>query len=130
MTTKITKLFNDLEEDLRLTDLPAFADRVAHIRTSLTPVQKKAPVKGVALKIEITENGKTTEVFFDNEKAAEAFLKMKHKNRISSSRRPEGLWVPTRPSNGITEQYRDKCAEYWRASDDQNLTFTVKIIKA
>lgn len=126
MTLKITKLFNDLEEDLRLTDLPAFADRVALIRSSLTPAQKKAPVKGVALKIEVTENGKTTEVIFEDEKKAEAFLKLKYKQRLSSSIRPKGLSVPR---DRYSEHYKTDCADYWHASDCQNLTFTAKITK-
>ena len=131
MNTKITKLFSDLEEDLRLTDLPAFADRVALIRKSLTPVQKKAPVKGAALRLEVTENGKTTEVFFDDEKKAEAFLKLKHKQRMNSHRSPEGLSVPRWDHRwDHREEYHQECADYWRASEEQNLTFTVKIKRA
>lgn len=131
MTPKITKLFDELEEDLRLTDLNLFADRVAFIRKSLTPAPKKVTPKinAVALKLEITENGKTSEVIFRTEKEAEAFLKLKQKQRLSSHRNPEGLTVPI-CLHGKYGEYRDDCAAYWRASDEQNLSFTVKITKA
>ncbi len=129
MTPKITKLFDELEEDLRLTDLDSFADRVAFIKKSLAPAPKKVTpkTKAVALKLEITENGKTSEVIFQTEKEAEAFLKLKHKARLTSSRTPKGLSVPFDHRNG---RYLDECAAYWKASDEQNLTFTVKITKA
>jgi len=127
MTPKVTKLFDDLEEDLRLTDLGSFADRVAFIKKSLTPAPKKATPKinAVALRLEITENGKTSEVIFQTEKEAEAFLKLKQKQRLSSHRKPKGLSVPV-----LSHGKYDECAAYWAASDEQNLSFTVKITKA
>ena len=131
MTPKVTKLFDDLEEDLRLTDLDLFADRVAFIRKSLTPLPKKVTPKinAVALRLELTENGKTTEVVFQTEKEAEAFLKLKQKQRLSSHRNPKGLDVPSYQYSNA-EKYSRECREYWKASDEQNLTFTVKITKA
>jgi len=132
MTPKISKLFDDLEADLRLTGLEPFANRVAHIKKSLTPLQKKAPVKGIPLKLEITENGKTTEVTFPNEKEAEKFLVLKQKHRIASHRNPKGLSVPIYRHGRIEdyEDYEDKCAEYWKAAQGQNLDFRVIISRA
>lgn len=137
MTPKVTKLFDELEEDLRLTGLDLFADRVAFIKKSLMPAPKKVTpkIKTFALKLEITENGKTSEVIFPTEKEAEAFLKLKQKQRLSSHRNPEGLSVPRFDLYGGTyaariEEYNKDCAAYWQASDDQNLSFTVKITKA
>lgn len=137
MTPKITKLFDELEEGLRLADLILFADRVAFIKKSLTPAPKKVTPKinAVALKLEITENGKTSEVIFEDEKKAEAFLKLKQKQRLSSHRNPEGLTVPCFDFYGGTyaskiEEYNKGCAAYWIASDEQNLSFTVKITRA
>jgi len=131
MTPKISKLFDELEEDLRLTDLNLFADRVAFIKKSLTPAPKKVTpkIKTFALKLEITENGKTSEVIFQTEKEAEAFLKLKQKQRLSSHRNPKGLSVPVW-RHGEYDEYRDECAAYWVASDEQNLSFAVKITKA
>ena len=137
MTPKVSKLFDELEEDLRLTDLNLFADRVSFIKKSLMPVPKKVTPKinAVALKLEITENGKTSEVIFQTEKEAEAFLKLKQKQRLSSHRNPKGLTVPCFDSYGGTYaarigEYNKECAIYWEASDEQNLSFTVKITKA
>lgn len=135
MTPKVTKLFDDLEDDLRLTGLDPFADRVAFIKKSLTPAPKKVTPKinAVALRLEITENGKTSEVIFQTEKEAEAFLKLKHKARIASSKSPKGMSVPYLPysaSQSDYSEYLGECAAYWKASDEQNLTFTVKISKA
>ena len=129
MTPKIIKLFDELEEDLRLTDLNLFADRVAFIKKSLTPVPKKVTPKinAVALKLAITENSKTSELIFQTEKEAEAFLKLKQKQRLTSSQNPVGLSVPNWSRN---DRYDIEVAEYWKASDEQNLSFTVKITKA
>jgi len=135
MTPKITKLFDDLEADLRLTDLQAFANRVAHIKKSLTPVKKKAPVKGTALKLEITENGKTNEIVFQTEKEAEKYLVLKQKERLKTAKRPEGLSVPKFDyyrgtyAQKVSDYNRD-CVEYWKAAQEQNLDFRVIISRA
>ena len=133
MTPKLSKQFDTLEEDLRLCDLGGFADRVQALKVALTPKPRAvAPkAKSFALKLEITENGKTSEVVFDDEKKAEAFLKLKHKSRIASARDPKGLSVPIVPMRkDQIEEYNEKCTEYRQAAHEQNLTFSVKISKA
>jgi len=70
MTPKILKQFDDLENDLRLCELGSFADRVQDLKVALQPKPKAvtAKTKIQALKLEITENGKTEEVISEDEK--------------------------------------------------------------
>jgi len=81
MTPKILKLFDDLEGDLRLMDLPAFANRVAHIKKSLVPL-KRAPKITERFKLDIIDGFSASVLYFDSEKHLMTFMELKRKSRI------------------------------------------------
>ena len=122
MTASI--LFKEIISDLDLQGLDLIKNKVLLLQTLvITKPKKAAPKKKVkqrGLILEITENGKTTKVIFQTEKEGEAFLKLKQKQRLTTAKNPEGLSVPD------WKEYKET-AEYWQASKEQNLDFTVKI---
>ena len=122
MTQK--KLFTEIIEDLNLHGLDLIKNKVLLLQTLVFAEPKKAAlkkkIKQRGLILEITENGKTTKVTFQTEKEGEAFLKLKQKQRLTTAKNPEGLSVPD------WKEYKET-AEYWQASKEQNLDFTVKI---
>ena len=131
--TAIT-LLTKLEQDIDLQgvpEIPVLLSRLAEIRKALEPKPKlKKPVaQSHSLKLTITENGKTNEIVFQTEKEAEKYLVLKQKERLKTAKSPAGLSVPfwdySRPA-----EYKQKCAEYWQAAQEQNLDFKVIISRA
>lgn len=105
MTPKISKLFDELEEDLRLTDLQAFANKVAHIRKSLTPI-KKTPKACERFKLDVIDGFNTSELYFDSEKQLLSFMELKRKSRIPEIDRFCNSNGISKPIYGRTEQYK------------------------
>ena len=133
-----------LKVDLELQGLEVMHGQIDAIKAShlaeikaLQPKPKKMiakKAKDQPLKLQITEAGKTTEIFFDSEKEAEAFLKLKQKQRISTHRLPIGFSLPSMLAYGGTyadklERYKKEEKEYWQAAKEQNLDFHVIISK-
>lgn len=142
--TTIQRLDN-LKVDLDLQGLAVMHGQIEAIKAShlaeikaLQPKPKRVIAKKPKehpLKCEITEAGKTTVVIFQTDKECDAFLKMKHKHRITTAQNPEGLYPPSYESYGGNyaskqEVYKAECAEYWQAAKDQNLDFNVIISRA
>ena len=134
MTT--IRLLEELKKDLSL--LNCFDSQIEAIKAShlaeikaLQPKPKRVIAKKPKerpLKCEITEAGKTTVVIFQTSKECDAFLKLKHKHRLTTAQNPEGLYPPTWQSNNNSNSvYAKKSAEYWQAAKDQNLDFNVII---
>jgi hypothetical protein len=126
-----------LKVDLALQGLEVMHVQIEAIKAShfteikaLQPKPKRVSAKKTKekpLKVEITEAGKTTEVIFQTEKECEVFLKLKQKQRLNTSKIPEGFkYVPTDYGN---RNYREQCSEYWQAAKDQNLDFNVVITR-
>lgn len=131
---KALKELDDLICDLDLLGLADLAKRAQAVKLMITPKPKvvKTAKVGQRIKLEILENGKVFEAIFDNEAKAEAFLKLKHKQRVANHKYPEGysfapILIGYRKDQ--IEAYQSECAEYWQAAKEQNLDFHVKIIK-
>lgn len=131
---KALKELDDLIFDLDLLGLDDLAERVQAVKVMITPKPKVVKTAKVEqrIKLEILENGKVSEAIFDNEAKAEAFLKLKHKQRVANCKHPEGYsFAPILRGyrKDQIEAYQSERAEYWQAAKEQNLDFHVKIIK-
>jgi len=135
------QLLDKLKSDLSL--LEWFSDDIEVIKAShlaeikaLQPKPKKAPpvkprVKESILRLTVTENGKTN-VLELAEKEADKYLLLIQKTRAKNNKHPEGLSPPYFDVYGgnRTEkiaEYKQKTAKYWRAAENENLTFKVQI---
>lgn len=107
------------------------ASHLAEIK-ALQPKPKKVIVKKPkeqSLKVEITEAGKTTEILFDSEAKAEAFLKLKQKERVSRVQlflKAGGLTPPV-IRYGKTDQYKKDSGVYLQKLKNAGLDFHVII---
>ena len=134
--TTIQRLDN-LKVDLDLQGLAVMHGQIEAIKAShlaeikaLQPKPKRVIAKKKEehpIKCEITEAGKTTVVIFQSDKECDTFLKMKHKQRLTTAQNPEGLYPPNWYKN---DRYDIQAAEYWQAAKDQNLDFNVIISRA
>lgn len=137
MTPKILKLFDELEQDLRLTDLDVFANRLAHIKKSLAPVQKKKAIASKQpFKLEITEGFSSYDLYLDSEKEVLAFMSKKQKERktkIDLFLKSKDKSFPSLDSYGGNyaerlQQYKNRCLEHLQLIKDAGLNFEVNII--
>lgn len=128
--TLLTKLEQDIDLE-GVPEIPVLLSRLSEIRKALEPKPKlkKPVIQSHSLKLTITENGKTNEIVFQTEEEAEKYLVLKQKQRLKTAKRPEGLSVPIY-YHGRIEEYKQKCAEYWKAAQEQNLDFSVIISRA
>ena len=128
--TLLTKLEQDIDLE-GVPEIPVLLSRLSEIRKALEPKPKlkKPVIQSHSLKLTITENGKTNEIVFQTEEEAEKYLVLKQKLRLKTAKRPEGLSVPIY-YNGRIEEYKQECAKYWKAAQEQNLDFSVIISRA
>lgn len=132
MKTTIQEL-QILREDLNLLLGETFDARITKIinlvKVIKPEVKKKIVKAGRKLKCEITEAGRTTELFFENDTQADKFLILKQKERakrINLFCKAEGIYAPSY-SYGDDVKYHKDCLKYSEILKNAGLDFTVKI---
>ena len=131
------KLHSQIVEDL---EVLGFDNLVKDMRTlkTLRPmtkkaVKRKAPSKEVFLNLVITEEGKVTELRLE-EKKAEAYLKLKQKERvklIDAYCKREGINPPNvmRFRNYLDPKYKEAKEEFSKCLTAAGLNFQVQITR-
>jgi len=132
MKTTIQEL-QVLREDLNLLFGETFDARITKIinlvKVIKPEIKKKIVKAGRKLKLEITEAGRTTEIFFENDTQADTFLKLKQKERakcIDLFLKAQGLYPPLY-HYGKQADYQKDCLKYTEILKNAGLDFTVKI---
>jgi len=140
MTPTIPLLLQDLRDDLDLLGFDLLTAQVDKITEAYKLEQKpavkkkivsKPKAKEVILILEITEAGRTTTLQLE-EKKAEAYLKLKQKERakkIDLFCRKESLYVPIQRGYSQNEKdaYKRDSEEYLAILNNAGLNFELKI---